>query len=53
MLSRVVADRFGAGGFAVERFGTLGVGVAGAAIALVGLGTSLAVRDPQHQASGS
>lgn len=41
------------GGFAFERFGLLGIGVGGALIAVVALGTSLMVPDPKHHASGS
>ena len=42
-----------AGGFAFERFGVVGVGAGGAAIALVALGTSLMVPDPPHHSSPS
>ena len=37
-----------AGGFAFERFGVVGVGLGGAAIATLALGTSLLVPDPPH-----
>jgi predicted MFS family arabinose efflux permease len=41
------------GGFAFERFGTLGIGLGGASIAVLALIVSLLVPDPEHQASGS
>ena len=41
------------GGFAFERYGVVGIGIGGAVVATVALGSSLLVPDPPHHSSAS